>query len=227
MLQKDPSVTLAELLQGLRGQSVTLSVALSKTNPSRVHGVIVGVEKFSSDEAARTSSTEIVTLRSERGLERFVLCPSIRIELDSRELQSRMDKALLRTQGRQVDRLEVRISAEKKSEGAATISFALEGAPWKCSYRLVPIDARFQLMVSAVIDNTSSMDWNDVELIIVVDQSLTFHAPLSAIQTSDRQQTFERKPLRFRSHHRFFEMKEQYWSPSPHADHTTNDLKAS
>jgi hypothetical protein len=186
ILQNDPSVTLAELLQGLRGQSVTLSDSLSKTNPSTLHGVIVGVEKLPSDGPAPSSPTEVVTLRSERGLERFVLRPSTRIELDSPDLQSRMDKALLRTQGRQIDRLNVRISAEKKSEGTATLSFTLEVAPWKCSYRLVPIDAQFQLMVSAVIDNTSSVDWNDIELVIVVDQPLTFHSPLSAIQTSGR-----------------------------------------
>ncbi|MFN7734272.1 MAG: hypothetical protein ACK5OB_20420 [Pirellula sp.] len=186
MLQKDPSVTLAELLQGLRGQSVTLSDAMSKDNPSSLHGVIVGVEKLPADGTVSSSPAEVVTLRSDHGMERFVLRPSTRIELDSSELQSRLDKALLRTQGRQVDRLNVRIAAEKKTEGIATLSFALDVAPWKCSYRLVPIDGEFQLMVSAVIDNTSSMDWSDVELIMVVDQPLTFHAPLSAIQPSSR-----------------------------------------
>ena len=70
--------------------------------------------------------------------------------------------------------------------GPAGIAFQTETAAWKCSYRIAKIDGEYQLVVAAVIDNTSGMDWIDVELVLIVDQPLGFHAPISTVHRAQR-----------------------------------------
>jgi hypothetical protein len=92
-----------------------------------------------------------------------------------------LDRILNRKQGATVDRLPVAIHVEKKHSQHGKFAFAIETAPWKCSYRLVSTMNQHDLQASAVIDNTSSLDWNNVEVVLIVDQLLGFHAPLSQI----------------------------------------------
>ena len=181
LLQRDTSATLAELIQGMRGQRIVLTRADGETQ-----GVLVGVEQqFQGDEGGN-HPCEVVTLRTERGLERVVLDNQLRVSFASEEVQSRFDRMLARSQGVALDRLPVSIRVDKKKPGKSTIAFALETAPWKCAYRLASAGDRYELQASAVIDNNSGLDWEDVELVLVVDQLLGFHAPLSQIQSWGR-----------------------------------------
>ncbi|MFZ4083691.1 MAG: hypothetical protein ACOYKN_20855 [Pirellula sp.] len=133
LLQRDTSATLAELIQGMRGQRIVLTRADGETQ-----GVLVGVEQqFQGDEGGN-HPCEVVTLRTERGLERVVLDNQLRVSFASEEVQSRFDRMLARSQGVALDRLPVSIRVDKKKPGKSTIAFALETAPWRLRRCLAP-----------------------------------------------------------------------------------------
>jgi hypothetical protein len=175
-LARDPSTTLAEFLQGLRGQSISL-----RHQGETLQGTLVGVESSTQTIGSVTQSIEWVCLHSADGLVRVPLEPQSVVSLTSPELQARLDRILKRKQGATVDRLPVKLHLKKKHSQHGKFAFALETAPWKCAYRLVSSENQQDLQASAVIDNTSSLDWNNVEVVLVVDQLLGFHAPLSQI----------------------------------------------
>ncbi len=175
-LVRDPSTTLAEFLQGLRGQSISL-----RHQGETLQGTLVGVESSTQAIGQVTQSIEWVCLHTADGLVRAPLDPQSVVSLTSPELQARLERILKRKQGATVDRLPVTIHIKKKHSQHGKFAFALEAAPWKCAYRLVSTENQHDLQASAVIDNTSSLDWNHVEVVLVVDQLLGFHAPLSQI----------------------------------------------
>jgi chaperonin cofactor prefoldin len=175
-LVQDPSTTLAEFLQGLRGQSISL-----RTLGETWQGTLIGVESSMQTVGQQTLPIELVCLNTAHGLIRVPLDSQSVVSLTSPELQSRLDRILARKQGKTLDRLPVTLSIKRNDSKQGKFAFAIETAPWKCAYRLVSSENLNDLQASAIIDNTSSLDWNEVEVVLVVDQLLGFHAPLSRI----------------------------------------------
>ncbi|MFN9602457.1 MAG: hypothetical protein ACK6A7_03315, partial [Planctomycetota bacterium] len=175
-LVQDPSTTLAEFLQGLRGQSISL-----RTLGETWQGTLIGVESSMQTVGQQTLPIELVCLNTPHGLIRVPLDSQSVVSLTSPELQSRLDRILARKQGKTLDRLPVTLSIKRNDSKQGKFAFAIETAPWKCAYRLVSSENLNDLQASAIIDNTSSLDWNEVEVVLVVDQLLGFHAPLSRI----------------------------------------------
>jgi hypothetical protein len=175
-LETDPTTTLAELIQGLRGQRLSIS-----SDGQTTKGTLIGVEAGSRWHPNGEEQVELACLNTSEGLVRVVLEESSVVAFESEGLQSRFERILQRRQGKSVDRLPVTIHVGKKREEPGRIVFALETAPWKCAYRLIATDQENQLQASAIVDNMSGIDWKDVEVVLVVDQLLGFHSPLSRI----------------------------------------------
>ena len=180
VLSSEISKTRADLLQGLRGHAIQLTDKLSTMS-----GVIVAVE-LQPDQANAGKEIEVVTLRTAKGIEQQVLTTSTKITFADKSVQSQLDHALNNLIKPTTARTPATLKLKKKVPGPARFAFQTETAAWKCSYRIAKFDGEYQLVVAAVIDNTSGMDWIDVELVLIVDQPLGFHAPLSTVYRAQR-----------------------------------------
>ena len=181
VLVSDASMTRAELLQGLKGHSVSIDQSgISMT------GKIVAVEQQQVRERNVALEVEVVTLRTEKGIQQTRLTEHSIVAFSEPKLQQLFDKALSKIAKSETTRNPATLHLKKKERGAAGIAFQMETAPWKCSYRVAKIEGKFQLVVAAVVDNLSGVDWRNIELVLVVDQPLSFHAPLSEVQVAER-----------------------------------------
>ncbi len=180
VLSSENSKTRAELLQGLKGHAIQLT-----DKSSSISGVIVAVE-LQSDQEQTGKEIEVITLRTEKGLEQQALTTTAKITFADESVQSQLDQALNNLTKPVATRSPAALKLKKKVPGPAGLAFQTETAAWKCSYRIAKIDGEYQLVVAAVIDNTSGMDWIDVELVLIVDQPLGFHAPLSTVYRAQR-----------------------------------------
>ena len=180
VLSSEHSMTRAELLQGLKGHAIQLT-----DKSSSMSGVIMAVELQSHQKIAG-QEIEVITLRTAEGIEQHVLTAATRITFADKSIQSQLDQALGNLARPIVTRTPATLKLKKKVRGPAGIAFQTETAAWKCSYRIAKIDGEYQLVVAAVIDNTSGMDWIDVELVLIVDQPLGFHAPISTVHRAQR-----------------------------------------
>lgn len=180
VLSSENTKTRAELLQGLKGHAIQLT-----DKSGSMSGVIMAVE-LQSDQEHVGKEIEVITLRTEKGLEQHVLTTTAKITFADESVQSQLDQALNNLTKPVATRSPATLKLQKKVPGPAGLAFQTETAAWKCSYRIAKIDGEYQLVVAAVIDNTSGMDWIDVELVLIVDQPLGFHAPLSTVFRAQR-----------------------------------------
>ncbi len=180
VLSSEHSMTRAEILQGLKGHAIQLT-----DKSSSMSGVIVAVELQSHQKIAG-QEIEVITLRTAEGIEQHELTAATKITFADKSVQSKLDQALGNLARPIATRTPATLKLKKKVRGPAGIAFQTETAAWKCSYRIAKIDGEYQLVVAAVIDNTSGVDWIDVELVLIVDQPLGFHAPLSTVHRAQR-----------------------------------------
>lgn len=181
ILKSDPTLTRAELLQELKGVSVTVQDGLVSKS-----GSIVSVELQSQIDQAIEQQTEVLTLHTAKGLEQIKLTQQVSVEFNDKETGTQFELANRPRTTAQSDRTPVTVKLKKKESGPASFAYQTQTAPWKCSYRIAKIDDKYQLVASAIVDNTSGQDWKDVELVLVIDQPLGFHSPLSTVQEAQR-----------------------------------------
>lgn len=180
ILRSDETITRAELLQRLRGNQVRL------INEAGEHvGRIVTVEN-QADAKDREALVETVTLATSDGLAQFAIDSSVKVRLEN-ELLKGLELALDRINAKDIDStIEVGITLSKREPGPAAFAYQSESAPWKCSYRVISKGNKAELVVSAVIDNDTHNPWEDIELVLIVDQPLVFHSPLSFVHSISR-----------------------------------------
>ncbi|MFN8741631.1 MAG: hypothetical protein ACK5YR_17025 [Pirellula sp.] len=180
-LQSDPSMTRAELLQCLRGNRIRL------INETGEHvGRIVTVE-HQPDPKALDSLMETVTLATADGLIQLAVVPSTRIRFEGEGLEKDLDHSLDQiSETKNESTIDLGIMLSKREPGPASFAYQSESAPWKCAYRITKKDNKAALVVSAVIDNVSHITWEDIELVLIVDQPLVFHSPLSYVHSVSR-----------------------------------------
>ncbi len=179
--QTDSTATRSEILQGMIG------VEVSVQDGSKVRvGRIVSLELQTQATPNGNIEIELLTLSTENGLEQMEMNHESIVTLADPKMKEGFERALLKLGRSGVDRLPVNLKLTKKDPGPAAVAFQTESAPWRCSYRIAKIDDHFQLVASAVIDNNSGIDWNDIELVLVIDQPLGFHSALSQVQQTYR-----------------------------------------
>jgi hypothetical protein len=125
-------------------------------------------------------------LRTADGIAQRRLSDATKFQFADDAIQNQIDQALKNTANPKTARTTATLRLRKKEPGPAGIAFQTETASWKCSYRIAKMGGENQLVVSAVVDNNTGIDWIDVELVLIVDQPLGFHAPLSTVHRSQR-----------------------------------------
>jgi hypothetical protein len=171
-LAENPS--LASIFRQLRGQRVQLE------SPATVSGAIVGVESRSMSEAADAAPVEVLNVRTAEGLESVRIDRIVRTRfLDpkvDREFQQALD---LLAQARTSDQKRVKLDFRGGGKRNVSVAYIQEAPVWKTSYRLVLADdAPPFLQGWAIVENTTTHDWQDVRLTLVSGRPISFQMDL-------------------------------------------------
>jgi hypothetical protein len=162
---------LVAILHSFRGAEVVV-----KVGPDRTRGRVVGVETI--DEEPHVT---ILTLRDE-------MVPIAISEIDDVDLQSpslstglrrSLDHSLADGDWKPTD---VTVRFSQSGSHDVVMAYVVEMPIWKPAYRVVVDDDELFLQGWAVIDNTSGVDWNDVQLSLTAGSPISFrynlHSPI-------------------------------------------------
>jgi hypothetical protein len=180
-LNNDSTATLAEIVQQFRGWELEI------VNPDQSRqGIVVAVESQVTERADETYTQELVSLLSGEALERIALVPSSKLKWTDPKIEKEFRKAAADQAAPLDTRASVKIRVEGPADRPGRLAIQWMCAPWKPSYRIFKGVNGFELSVSAVIDNTTALDWDSVRLRLVIDQPLGFRSPLSSVLASKR-----------------------------------------
>ena len=166
--------TLGQLLRQIRGTEVVVMA------PDKISGKILGVE--TKTEHVLPSNTiihqEILNLLTTEGVKSIALETIGNIEFTSEKLNSELNKALnLLVESRDTNRKSVQVSFRGKDERAVRLCYINEAPVWKTSYRLVfggKEENKALMQGWAIVENTSDLDWENVELTFVSGRPISF-----------------------------------------------------
>ncbi len=173
-IRTNPS--LGELLNQLRGSDLTV-----ESQGTKIEGTILGLEKkkrkVTDDEFIETWVLNII----EGGTIRSVDLNDVsKIELQDKELQDELNKALLAlAQSRDQDKKPVTIEFSGDGARRVRLGYVVETPIWKTTYRLMMPDAELKdasgsLQGWAVVENQTESDWSNVELSLVSGRPISF-----------------------------------------------------
>ncbi len=173
-ISRNPS--LGELLKQLRGARVTI-----EANASTIAGTILGLEKtkrkIGDDEFVDVWIVNVIEDGTIRSVD---LADASKIELEDKELQEELSKALLAlAQSRDQDKKPVTIEFEGDGNRRVRLGYVVETPIWKTTYRLMMPDAETKdasgaLQGWAVVENQTESDWSNVELSLVSGRPISF-----------------------------------------------------
>ncbi|TVQ31273.1 MAG: hypothetical protein EA376_10430 [Phycisphaeraceae bacterium] len=179
-LGKNPKI--AEILAGLRGESIRLQMA-----GERAEGVILGVESRQAPSQNDRSmiAQPFVNLLTSGGIRSLPVYSITSFELLNAGLNDELNQALaLLASARSERQATIDVSFAGHGARRASISYVHETPVWKTTYRLsLPeLDGDARMQGWAIVENTTEHDWNDVELSLVAGNPVAFvmdlHTPL-------------------------------------------------
>jgi hypothetical protein len=165
------SPTLAEIFQQLRGQEVKLET------PAAVTGIVVGVEVRQIPQGdAKFASAEVLNVRTAEGLRSIRLDTIVRTQFVSPKVDKEFQQALdLLANAHTNDQKKVKLDFRGAGERRVSVGYIQEAPVWKTSYRLVlSDDAAPFLQGWAIVENTTTQDWKDVNLTLVSGRPISF-----------------------------------------------------
>jgi len=163
--------TLAELLQQVRGERVTLEA------PNSISGVILGVEKRKQKvDDEETIEVDVLNLLTKDGLQAVTLETVSRIKLDNENLDSELRKALaLLASAHDVQKKAVAINFLGEGKRRVRVGYIQETPVWKTTYRLVLADEKPPLLQGwSIVENTTEEDWTKVALTLLSGRPISF-----------------------------------------------------
>jgi hypothetical protein len=166
--------TLRELLGALRGARLEV-----RAGDRLIAGRLLSVERVPrKDEAPRDELTLMTDAGELRSVE---LGPAVSVRLAERDSADQVSAYLgLLASNRSQDHRRMTIATVGAAARDVLVSYVSEVPVWKTTYRLVlPTGGTPVLQGWAVVDNTISEDWNDVELSLVAGAPQSFIQPLS------------------------------------------------
>ena len=168
--------TLAELLDQLRGEPVTV------TGPVNLTGAIIGVESVPvvNPDGQTLTQVQYVTLHTEKGMQRLELARIQSIALQNEKVDEELRKAL-RTlaSAHDADKKSVSLRFEGAGVRSVRVAYLLETPIWKTSYRLVLSDDQKPFLQGwATVENATEEDWKDVRLSLVSGRPISFRMDL-------------------------------------------------
>jgi len=168
----------ADFLNALRGTRVEVS---GEGTPAAGRLLSVETQKKITDPRGSETQVLVLSLVTDNGeLHSFEVQPGMTVHIADRDLSEEVSRYLnLIASARAQDLRRMTISAAGEGERDIFLSYISEAPVWKSTYRiLLPEKAGDKALMQgwAIVDNTTSEDWNDVRL------SLVAGAPQSFIQ---------------------------------------------
>ena len=169
-------MTLAQLLQRFRGESVTLTV-----NGSDQTGIVYGVEHRPDGE----NVTEVVVLLTDDGLRSIDLPNVDRIQFEKEELRKTLMQAMQGVvKSRKANQKTLELLFDGEGERNVKFGYVVDMPIWRMTYRLSILENKVYLQGWAHVDNVTGVDWEQVDLELRSGRPQSFHinifAPLMA-----------------------------------------------
>ena len=165
------SPTLAEIFQQLRGQEVKLEI------PAQISGIVVGVEVRQIPQGdGKFAPAEVLNVRTKEGLRSIRLDTISRTQFVSPKVDKEFQQALdLLASAHTSDQKKVKLDFRGKGERRVSMGYIQEAPVWKTSYRLVLSDDEAPFLQGwAIVENTTTQDWKDVNLTLVSGRPISF-----------------------------------------------------
>jgi hypothetical protein len=167
----------AELLNHLRGSSVSVTTTASQP----LTGQIVGVEDRTVTENGKTYTVQVLNLLTQAGLQSVFLDDARAIKLLDPRIDSEFRDALTTLAGGSDDqRRTVTLHFSGSGRRAVSVGYVTESPLWKISYRLLLGGAKGQtgqkpyLQGWALVENTTDDDWQGIHLSLVSGRPVSF-----------------------------------------------------
>jgi hypothetical protein len=171
-LSIQPGVTLAGLLDQMRGAKVTLTAASGVIEGSVISGRL-------SQHAQQAQKQELTLLTTAGDLRVIDLDGVSAVKLSDDHLQKRLTEALAAYQQAQSqERKSLWVETAGKS-GNLLARYLVPAPTWKSTYRLAFLDKpteKNEAMLEgwAIVENTSESDWKNVQLTVVSGRPISF-----------------------------------------------------
>ena len=169
-------MTLAQLLQRFRGESVTLAVGGVEYS-----GLVYGVESRNESDGVQ----ETVVLIADDGMKSVKLSGVDRVQFDNVELRGTIAQAMqgiVKSRKANQKTLELLLDGEGKRE--IKFAYVVDMPIWRMTYRLAVKESGVYLQGWAHVDNVTGVDWEQVALELRSGKPQSFHinifAPLMA-----------------------------------------------
>lgn len=171
-LTDDPS--LADLLRQVRGEEIAVAA------PNPVQGTIVGLETRKVSEGENVLEKEFITLLTAEGLQSLAVEKLEKIQLLDKKLNDELRQALkILAMGHSTEKKTVTLNFLGQGKRPVRVGYIQEAPIWKTSYRLVlNEDEKPFLQGWAIVENTTEMDWKDVELTLISGRPISFRMDL-------------------------------------------------
>ncbi len=165
--------SLAELLNQLREAKVKMSAGTEN-----LEGTVLGCEKKPKAVGQTSIEVSVINILSGGVIRSMPLDQVDKIELEDRQLQEELNKALTAlSQARDQDKKPVTIRFQGQGERLVRVGYVVETPVWKSSYRLM-IGAgkndKSNLQGWAIVENQTDNDWNDVQMSLVSGRPISF-----------------------------------------------------
>lgn len=175
----------AALMNALKGAEVEVEGAVSAS------GRVVGAWPETQQTEAGTVTRTRMAVVGDEGVQQFVLEETSAIRFVDPVLDGQVKAALAAmAQYRVRDGRTLRITARGEGARRLFVGYVVEAPLWKTSYRLVsaPQGEKARMQGWAILENTSGVDWNNVELTLVTGNPVTLRQALYTAYYVDRPQ---------------------------------------
>lgn len=171
-------MTLAQLMQRFRGESVTLV-----RSASEVKGIIYGVENRTEDDQV----VETVVLINEQGLQSVALSTVDRVQFEKEELRTELGQAMSGlVKSRKANQKKLDLLLEGTGNRDVGFAYVIDMPIWRMTYRMAIKDDKVMLQGWAHVDNVTGVDWKDVTMELRSGRPQAFHANVFAPLMSQR-----------------------------------------
>ncbi len=175
--------SMGSLMNALKGAEVEVEGAVSAS------GRIVGVWSENQTTETGTVTRTRMAVMGEAGVQQFVMEETSSIRFTDPVLDGQVKSALAAmAQYRVRDGRTLRITARGDGARRLFVGYVVEAPLWKTSYRLVsaPQGEKARMQGWAILENTSGVDWNNVELTLVTGNPVTLRQALYTAYYVDR-----------------------------------------
>ena len=171
-------MTIAQLLQFHRGETVTLQV-----DGEPFTGAIVGVETRETED----ESLEFIGLLNDDGLATFALEDVERFKFHDNKIQERFANAIRGVaRSQQVDGETIELVCQGGGERDLRFAYVVDAPIWRMSYRLDLDGKKSRLQGWAHVDHVGREPWEDVQLVLQSGRPRVFRADVFLPMISSR-----------------------------------------